>query len=102
MKKASLIIGASVVVGVLCVARDADAAGAQAIDRRPSNVPADFVFTTNGYFHPSCILHVPKDHMVLQSGDQLRPDGTILKVPPCSYSRYDIQGNEIKLNDKNS
>jgi hypothetical protein len=36
--------------------------------RRPVNVPAEYVVTPFGYFHPSCVQSIAKDDALLPNG----------------------------------
>ena len=63
---------------------------------RPAGVPADFVITPFGYFHPSCVGHLAK-------GDQLRGDlkiiqhanGTSDPIQVCAYPHFKADGTKI-------
>ncbi len=81
---------------VLVSAFTAMKAQAQTGTNRPATVPAEFVFTPAGYFHPSCINHLGK-------GDTLRPDeqgiehsdGSFESIPECGYPRYNSRGQVV-------
>ena len=64
---------------------------ARARFRRRAGVPAAYVFTHNGWFHPSCVVRVQSDEVV---GADLvvrgRSDGaTHYAFAPCAYPRFD-------------
>jgi hypothetical protein len=61
----------------------------------PDGVPADFVVTPNGYFHPSCLVEVRENENVAEGGDILTADGSIRAVPACEHPRYDRLGRVI-------
>ena len=62
----------------------------------PAAVPADYVITPFGYFHPSCVMH-------LGNGDEVRKDensvrhsnGTYDRIPSCGYARYEANGEAV-------
>ena len=45
---------------------------------RPATVPADYVITPFGYFHPSCVGRVA-------SGDELLPDQGVIRHADAGY-----------------
>jgi len=59
---------------------------------RPASVPGDYVITPNGYFHPSCVVHLDEDDEITAGGDVLRPDGRSRKVGACAYPSFDASG----------
>jgi hypothetical protein len=72
------------------------AAQAPAGLRRPAAVPADYVITPFGYFHPSCVNH-------LAQGDEIREDakvvahkdGTSRPISECAYPHFRADGEEV-------
>ena len=59
---------------------------------RPAGVPADYVITPFGFFHPSCVLQLKKGES-LQNGGVLRyPDGSTEQVPTCEHPHYKPSG----------
>ena len=63
---------------------------------RPSQVPADYVITPFGYFHPSCVVHLAEGEESLEGGHAIqRQDGTVYRVPTCQYPRYTASGKRI-------
>ena len=62
----------------------------------PAGVPADYVITPNGFFHPSCVVTLARD-------ERLDPDLVIRTldgasrafVAPCAYPRFDLHGRTI-------
>ncbi len=85
-------IAAVSVVSFMTAAQAQRLAGAN----RPAAVPAGFVVTPFGYFHPSCVGH-------LANGDVLRHEekiiqhanGTYDKMHVCAYSHYRADGEEV-------
>jgi hypothetical protein len=62
----------------------------------PAGVPADYVITPNGFFHPSCVVTLARD-------ERLDPDLVVRTldgasrafVAPCAYPRFDLRGRTI-------
>src|SRR5215469_5576983 len=64
--------------------------------RRPATVPADYVITPFGYFHPSCVMHLAKGDVEQEDESAVQhADGSYESVPPCAYTRYDSAGNAV-------
>jgi hypothetical protein len=49
---------------------------------KPAGVPADFVATPVGYFHPSCLVHVDANESVASRRSSVA----------CAYQHYDVTG----------
>ena len=62
---------------------------------RPANVPADFVVTPAGYFHPSCVNLVRDDERVRGDGKIENARGGVRDLAPCAYPHYDKLGRAI-------
>ena len=63
---------------------------------RPATVPADFVVTPFGYFHPSCVVRLAKGDVELEDESAIQhADGSYDNVAPCAYSHYNTAGEEI-------
>jgi MYXO-CTERM domain-containing protein len=68
--------------------------------RKPASVPTDYVFTHNGFLHPSCVYR-------LQPGESVARDLTIVgvdgaahdRIEPCPYARYDLGGHMVTAGD---
>jgi hypothetical protein len=61
---------------------------------RPPNVPADYVVTPFGYFHPSCVETLAKGERLLKDGRVQRADGTIDATSAvCNYPHYSPAGS---------
>jgi len=68
----------------------------QAGPNRPSAVPAEYVITPFGYFHPSCVRGVANGDTVLADGRVQHTDGTVdANAPVCSYPHYTARGDVI-------
>jgi len=86
---------------MLIVGLTAAQAQAPAGPHRPAAVPADFVITPFGYFHPTCVVH-------LAQRDELRPDqgiirhtnGAIASMPHCSYPHYRGDGEKVERDER--
>lgn len=78
----------SIAVAAVAVVSDASAGTLQdgpAVLRpvkRPPGVPADYVLTHHGFFHPSCVVSVA-------SGDTVGEDA------PCAYPRFTASGQPV-------
>jgi hypothetical protein len=59
---------------------------------RPSGVPADYVITPFGYFHPSCVLQLKKGESFQPDGVLRHADGSTETVAPCRYPHYKPSG----------
>jgi hypothetical protein len=59
---------------------------------RPSGVPADYVITPFGYFHPSCVLQLKKGESFQAGGVLRHADGSTETVPFCPYPHYWLSG----------
>jgi len=68
----------------------------QAGANRPSAVPAEYVITPFGYFHPSCVRGVANGDTVLADGRVEHRDGTVeADAPVCSYPHYTARGEMV-------
>jgi hypothetical protein len=62
---------------------------------RPAGVPANYVITPFGYFHPSCVLQLNKGEHMDNGGVLHHPDGSTAPVGPCQYPRYKPSGELV-------
>ncbi len=65
----------------------------------PAGVPAAYVFTHHGWFHPSCVVRVQSDEIV---GADLvvrgKSDGaTHYAFAPCAYTCFDVHGRALGM-----
>ena len=67
---------------------DADAVQAD----RPTSVPADYVVTPQGYFHPSCVVEIQDRERLRWDGDVEAEDGSSRAVAPCGQASFDRRG----------
>jgi|CZKY01.1.fsa_nt_gi hypothetical protein len=85
-------IAAVVVVSFMTAAQALPLAG----PKRPATVPADFVVTPFGYFHPSCVNHLAKGDVLLQDeGAVQRADGTYENIQECAYPHFEADGTKV-------
>jgi hypothetical protein len=64
--------------------------------RKPAGVPADYVLTHSGFFHPSCVVTVRPDETVGADRVIRGMDGTEHALfAPCAYPRYSARGVPI-------
>ncbi len=106
--KSGCSTSAVAVICVLSIAGVARAsAGDPATDRhghhltvgsRPAGVPADYVLTHHGWFHPSCVVNVGSDEMVGADLVIRGMDGTAhAALAPCARERYDRRGRRVAV-----
>ena len=67
--------------------------------KRPENVPANYVITPFGYLHPSCIHEVRASEELLSDGRLKRVDGSVdAEAPPaCAFTRFKADGTPLNL-----
>jgi hypothetical protein len=59
---------------------------------RPGNVPAGYVVTPFGYFHPSCVQKIAEEDELQANGQVQHRDGSITGNTTCNYPRYAPDG----------
>jgi len=63
---------------------------------RPASVPADFVITPFGYFHPSCVGHLAKGDVLRDNvGAIQRANGTSETIQECAYPHFEADGTKV-------
>ena len=68
----------------------------QAGPNRPSVVPADYVITPFGYFHPSCVRGLGDGETLLSDGRVQHANGAVdASAPVCAYPRYTSRGELV-------
>ncbi len=71
-------------------------AQAPAGPHRPAGVPADFVVTPFGYFHPSCVNHLAKEDVLRQDeGVIQRANGAYETIQVCAYPHFEADGTKV-------
>ncbi|ALM85510.1 hypothetical protein [Bordetella sp. N] len=69
--------------------------------KRPASVPADYVRTSRGYFHPSCVQAVGVGERILGGGKIAKADGTTREYAACKFPRYLlVSGKKIEVGEK--
>ena len=64
--------------------------------KRPAGVPAEFVITPYGYFHPSCVTHLAKGDQVRQDLKAIQhKDGGSEAVHACEFPHYKATGEKM-------
>jgi hypothetical protein len=83
------VIAISMLVAGLTVGQAQHPAG----PKRPRNVPAEYVITPFGYFHPSCVNHLANGDEVLRDERAIRHgDGSSDSIQACQYPRFNATG----------
>ena len=63
---------------------------------RPAAVPANYVITPFGYFHPSCVDHLAKGDVLLHDEKAIQhADGMTEKIPVCEFPHYKADGQAV-------
>ena len=63
---------------------------------RPATVPADFVITPFGYFHPSCVSHLAKGDVLRDDeGAIQRANGTYETIQECAFPHFEADGTKV-------
>src|SRR5579863_3022529 len=69
----------------------------------PPGVPAEYVITPAGYFHPSCVKQLaPGDTLEGEGRTIRRSDGSAEDIQACTYPRYNSKGEAIQVNARPS
>src|SRR5208337_827034 len=85
-------IAAVSVVSFMTAAQAQQLAGS----KRPAAVPADFVVTPFGFFHPSCVNHLAKGDVFRQDeGAIQRANGTYETIRECAYPHFEADGTKV-------
>ncbi len=63
---------------------------------RPATVPAGYVITPFGYFHPSCVAHLAKGDEVRHDENAIRhANGTSENIHVCPYPHFKADGEKV-------
>ena len=101
------LLASSSVAALLAATGASNAAAAEEAARHPQSgaggvvappgVPATYVLTHNGWFHPSCVVRVQSDEVV--GADRVirgKGDGAAhFAFAPCNYPRFDLGGRSL-------
>jgi len=79
-----------------------DASGVSALTNRPPNVPAEYVITPFGYFHPSCVLLLAEGNTLLADGRVQTADGRVEAAHVCNYPHYMPSGGIVAADGNSS
>ena len=72
------------------------AAQAPAGPHRPAGVPAEFVVTPFGYFHPSCVNHLAKGDVFLHDEAAIqRANGSYETIQECAFPHFEADGTKV-------
>ena len=65
-------------------------------EKRPAGVPAEFVVTPFGFFHPSCVNHLAKGDIVRDDEDAIQhANGTVEAIQECGYPHFEADGTKV-------
>ncbi len=63
---------------------------------RPATVPAGYLVTPFGYFHPTCVKHLSRGDVLLKDQHAVQHvDGSFDSIPVCDYPRYNAKGEDV-------
>lgn len=86
----------SISLTMLCAGLTAAQALTPAGPKRPANVPAEYVITPFGYFHPSCVMHLAKGDDVRKDENSIRhADGSYDNIHVCAFPHFKPGGEKI-------
>jgi hypothetical protein len=89
-------MGKAIVFAAIVATLTAAQALTSAGPKRPATVPADYVITPFGYFHPSCVNHLAKGDVLRQDQEAIqRANGTLEKIQECAYPHYKPDGEVV-------
>jgi hypothetical protein len=87
-----------VAITAVCVVSFMTAAQALPLagSHRPATVPADYVITPFGYFHPSCVNQLAEGDVLHQDEKTIEhANGTFDKIQACAYPHYRADGEAV-------
>jgi hypothetical protein len=91
----------SIPITLLVAALTAAQALTPAGPKRPATVPAGYVITPFGYFHPSCVGHLAKGDVVRQDEKAIQhANGTSEDMHVCAYPHYKADGEKVTGDEK--
>jgi hypothetical protein len=99
----SLLRGLALLASLQIAATQADVghpALTAASAQRPANVPADYLVTPFGYFHPSCVQEIGPKETLLAHGRILTAAGGSRAGARCLHARYNMRGQAIGPHDR--
>jgi hypothetical protein len=63
--------------------------------KRPADVPADFILTPFGYFHPSCVNHLAKEDVLREDLKVIERKGGTTQPLKCAYPHFEADGTKV-------
>ena len=101
MRTKSFLVLAVISLCLVFLASTTAYAQAPAGPNRPAAVPAGYVITPFGYFHPSCVRQLASGETLLSGGHVIQhANGSVEDVPACAYPRYTTRGQVIPAGAK--
>jgi hypothetical protein len=86
----------SIALTMLVAGLTAAQAQSPAGPKRPATVPAGYVITPFGYFHPSCVAHLAKGDEVRHDENAIRhANGTTENIHVCAYPHFKADGEKV-------
>src|SRR4051812_38812194 len=64
----------------------------QVASARPPGVPAEFVITPHGYFHPSCVLELSEGAALDKDDNIVNQSGTARPLATCRFPHFHRNG----------
>src|SRR3984957_9547851 len=69
--------------------------------RRPAAVPANYLITPFGSFHPSCVAHLAKGDELMQDEKAIKhANGVSEGTHVCNYAHYEADGVKVAVDQK--
>ncbi len=98
----AILISTGSLSGQVIAPRLADGLAVAGADR-PAGVPAGYVITPFGYFHPSCALRTEEGQTLRSDGRITNANGTVAaKAQACGYAHYTRTGLPVAPNTRTS
>src|SRR5579864_8767731 len=86
----------SIAITMLVAGLTAAQAQMPAGPKRPAAVPADYLITPFGYFHPSCVKHLAKGDEVRRDENTVRhTNGTFDNIQACAFPHFKPDGVKV-------
>jgi hypothetical protein len=63
--------------------------------KRPAAVPADYVLTPFGYFHPSCVNHLAEGEVVREDLKVIERNNGSTQPLACAYPHFEGDGTKV-------
>jgi len=83
-------------IAITMLAAGLAAAQVPAGAKRPTAVPADYLITPFGYFHPTCVTHLTKGDEVRRDENTVRhANGTSDNIHVCAFPHFKADGEKV-------